>query len=182
MNTPLIINLYGAPGAGKSTGGAYIYSNLKMKGVHVRMLWNEEIEDETADEGQWLEGFASQIEDDLLTIQRNYMPEVIINTYPVGQLVRENPKLIEEFMPSIIDKSHTKNYLLLRVKHYDGDNRNHTEEESDDIGRYLRKYLNSFDLKYSAVGGHKEGYDCIIEDIMNELAEIKRYKQFERCY
>ena len=72
MNTPLIINLYGAPGAGKSTGGAYIYSNLKMRGVHVRMLWNEEIEDETADEGQWLEGFASQIEDDLLTIQRNY--------------------------------------------------------------------------------------------------------------
>lgn len=182
MKKPIIINLYGAPGAGKSTGGAYIYSNLKMKGVHVRMLWNEEIEDKTADEEQGLGNFASQIEDDLLTIQRNYMPEVIINTMPIGQLVRNDIDLIDEYMVDITDNSHSKNYLLLRVKPYRGDGRNHTEEESDDIGRYLRKYLNKLDVKYSAVGGHKEGYDCIIEDIMDTLNDIERYEQFERCY
>ena len=35
----LIINLFGAPGAGKSTGAAYIFSKLKMLGV------NEEFND-----------------------------------------------------------------------------------------------------------------------------------------
>ena len=30
----LIINLFGAPGAGKSTGAAYVFSQLKAAGVN----------------------------------------------------------------------------------------------------------------------------------------------------
>ena len=33
MKNTLIVNLYGGPGSGKSTGAAYIFSKLKMAGV-----------------------------------------------------------------------------------------------------------------------------------------------------
>ena len=38
MKKPLVINLTGAPGAGKSTGAAYIFSELKMKGVNCELI------------------------------------------------------------------------------------------------------------------------------------------------
>ena len=34
----LVVNLYGAPGAGKSTGAAYIFSKLKMAGVKAELV------------------------------------------------------------------------------------------------------------------------------------------------
>ena len=34
----LLINLYGAPGAGKSTGAAYIFTRLKMEGVNAELV------------------------------------------------------------------------------------------------------------------------------------------------
>ena len=34
----LVVNLFGAPGAGKSTGAAYIFSQLKIKSVNVELV------------------------------------------------------------------------------------------------------------------------------------------------
>lgn len=34
----LIVNLFGVPGAGKSTGAAYIFSRLKMLGVNAELV------------------------------------------------------------------------------------------------------------------------------------------------
>lgn len=169
---PLIINLYGAPGSGKSTGGAYIYSELKMRGVNVRMFWNEETEDEGALDN-FDRGITSLATSYIEQLTINYCPDVIINTYPLGQIAMCSMDLVDTYYDTIIDQNQ-KNYLLLRVKPYRGDGRNHTEEESDEIARLLRKYLDCLDVKYSAVGGHREGYECIIEDIMDKLEERKR--------
>ena len=34
----LVVNLFGTPGAGKSTGAAYIFSNLKMRGINAELV------------------------------------------------------------------------------------------------------------------------------------------------
>ena len=34
----LVVNLFGAPGSGKSTGAAYIFSQLKMKGLNAEYV------------------------------------------------------------------------------------------------------------------------------------------------
>lgn len=34
----ILINLFGAPGTGKSTGAAYIFSQLKMKGINAELV------------------------------------------------------------------------------------------------------------------------------------------------
>ncbi len=34
MKKALIVNLFGVPGAGKSTGAAYVFANLKMHGIN----------------------------------------------------------------------------------------------------------------------------------------------------
>jgi hypothetical protein len=42
--------------------------------------------------------------------------------------------------------------------------------------------LDVIGLKHSAVGGHKEGYDCIIDDIIYELEKKKDWERFQQCY
>ena len=34
----VVVNLFGAPGAGKSTGAAYVFSKLKMLGVNAELV------------------------------------------------------------------------------------------------------------------------------------------------
>ena len=34
----LVVNLFGAPGSGKSTGAAYIFSQLKIAGVNAELV------------------------------------------------------------------------------------------------------------------------------------------------
>ena len=34
----IVVNLFGAPGAGKSTGAAYIFAMLKMAGINAELV------------------------------------------------------------------------------------------------------------------------------------------------
>ena len=34
----LLVNLFGTPSAGKSTGAAYIFSQLKLKGINAELV------------------------------------------------------------------------------------------------------------------------------------------------
>lgn len=34
----IVVNLFGAPGVGKSTGAARIFSNLKMAGINAELI------------------------------------------------------------------------------------------------------------------------------------------------
>ena len=36
--TPIVVNLFGGPGCGKSTGAAYIFAKLKMAGVNAELV------------------------------------------------------------------------------------------------------------------------------------------------
>ena len=38
MKETLVVNLYGAPGSGKSTGAAYIFAELKMLGINCELI------------------------------------------------------------------------------------------------------------------------------------------------
>ena len=38
MGKTLVINLFGVPGAGKSTGAAYIFSQIKMRGINAELI------------------------------------------------------------------------------------------------------------------------------------------------
>ena len=38
MSKCIVINLFGVPSAGKSTGAAYIFSRLKMAGVNAELV------------------------------------------------------------------------------------------------------------------------------------------------
>ena len=34
----IVVNLFGVPGAGKSTGAAYIFSQLKINGINAELI------------------------------------------------------------------------------------------------------------------------------------------------
>lgn len=61
----IVVNLCGAPGAGKSTGAAYIFSKLKMAGI------NAELVTEFAKDKVW-EGSQAVFENQLYMLAKQY--------------------------------------------------------------------------------------------------------------
>lgn len=47
----IIINFFGAPGAGKSTGAAYVFARLKMAGVNCEFI-TESVKDAILEKSQ----------------------------------------------------------------------------------------------------------------------------------
>ena len=131
----LIINLFGVPGAGKSTGAAYIFSQLKMHGI------NAELVTEFAKDKVWennTEVFKNQA---YLFGTQSYRisrckdkVDVIVtdSPLPLSIFYNNDPSLTENFNKSVMDVfNHYSNinYLLLRTKPYNPIGRHQSEEE-----------------------------------------------------
>ena len=178
----LIVNLFGVPGAGKSTGAAYIFAQLKMRGI------NAELVTEFAKDKVWEENtevFKNQAyifgkQSFRLSRCRDKVDVIITDSpLPLSIFYNNDPTLTENFNKTVMDVFNSyenKIYLLLRVKPYNPSGRHQTEEESNALARPIKNLLENRNIKYAAVGGHKEGYDCIIEDIIDKLEEMKRWK------
>lgn len=169
MARTIVINLFGAPGAGKSTGAAYIFSKLKMAGI------NAELVTEYAKDKVWEnndEVFKNQVY--LLGKQSFRLSrckdkvDVIVTDSPLFLTILYNQELSENFdnlVMEIFNKYENFNYFLNRVKKYNPKGRFQTEEESDALSIKLKNLLNKHSIKYTEIPGTKEGYDKIVSDI-----------------
>ena len=117
----ILVNLFGEPGAGKSTGAAYIFSQLKMHGV------NAELVTEYAKDKVWEENIAvfknqayifgkqffkiSRCEDKVDVI-------VTDSPLPLSIIYNENSNLTENFNKTVMDVFNSYNninFLILRT-------------------------------------------------------------------
>ena len=64
------------------------------------------------------------------------------------------------------------NYLLTRVKPYNPNGRHQTESESDKVAEDLRNLLHEQSIPYVPKDGDKDGYDEIIQDVINKLFKL----------
>ena len=113
----LLINLFGGPGAGKSTGAAYIFSKLKMAGV------NAELVTEFAKDKVW-EGNKEVFKNQAYIFGKQYFKisrcadkvDVIITDSPLllSIVYNDNPVLGDSFNETV------KN--VIRRTHYDETN------------------------------------------------------------
>lgn len=169
----LLVNLCGAPGAGKSTGAAYIFSKLKMKGI------NAELVTEYAKDKVW-ENSTDLIKDQLYVFGNQWhrlnrlkdKVDVVITDSPLLlSLVYNSDKELfgNDFENLVItlSKSFTErlNYFINRVKPYNEMGRLQTEEESDELSRIIKKTFINNDEKLSDIDGDINGYDSIVIDI-----------------
>ncbi len=153
----LIINLFGAPGAGKSTGAAYIFSKLKMLGV------NAELVTEFAKDKVW-ENNTEVLSNQTYVFGKQHFRisrcadkvDVIVTDSPLllSALYNKSNLLGDDFnnLVAKIFKSYDSiNYFIKRDKPYNSTGRLHTEEESNELANALIGLITSLLLGYSVV-------------------------------
>lgn len=175
MKSTLVVNLFGVPGAGKSTGAAYIFSELKMHGVNAELV-TEFAKDKVWEENE--EVFKNQAyifgkQSYKLSRCANKVEVIITDSpLPLSIFYNNDKNLTENFNKSVMDvfnSYNNLNYLLLRNKPYNAIGRHQTEEESDALKKPLIKLLETRNIKYDSINGDLEGYKTIIYKILSLL-------------
>ena len=177
----LMVNLFGAPGAGKSTGAAYIFSQLKIRDVNAELV-TEFAKDKTWERNKKaLENQMYMFGKQLFRITRCQDDvDVIITDSPLllNTIYNHNPILGEEFnnlVFKIFNSYNNLNYYIKRVKKYNPLGRNQTEEESDQIADKVLKMLNDRKVEFTSVEGQLNNYSQIVEDVMEVLNGKERF-------
>ena len=171
----ILVNLFGAPGAGKSTGAAYIFSQLKMVGI------NAELVTEFAKDKVWEESKAV-FNNQAYIFGKQYFRisrcadkvDVIITDSPLllSLVYNNDPVLGEEFnkvVRKVMDSYNCKNYYITRTKPYNPIGRFQNEQESNEIADDILNLLNSENINFTITTGDIEGYNQIVEEIAKEL-------------
>lgn len=178
MRKPYVINLFGAPGSGKSTGAAYIFSQLKMRNINCELV-TEYAKDLTW-EGRTL---SLNCQEYIFGKQSFRMKrcrdkvDVIITDSPIplGIFYNTDPALDECFNHTVMNVFNTynnNNYLIKRVKPYNPIGRNQTESESDEIGRKIQSFLEERGIIYLEYGGEMKSYNQIILRTLRDLKDL----------
>lgn len=172
----IIINLFGAPGAGKSTGAAYIFSQLKAAGV------NAELVTEFAKDKVWEETKAV-FENQAYIFGKQYFRisrlvgkvDVVITDAPILLSVfynKDNAVLGKEFndlVYKVFDFYDRIDVFVHRVKPYNEAGRFQTEAESDQLCSDMIKFLNEYGVDCLHINGDFVGYDALTDTIMEAL-------------
>ncbi|MGN1340506.1 MAG: AAA family ATPase [Oscillospiraceae bacterium] len=173
----LIVNLFGSPGTGKSTGAAYIFSKLKLMGYNTELV-TEYAKDLTWEENwERLSNQAVVFGEQLQRISRCFdKVDVIITDSPflMGTLYNSHPALGQSFIKCVRDAHNyyskdSANYFLVRVKPYMAVGRTQTEKQSDNLAQRIEEMLSETKQEYVTVPGNSCGYDFIITDVIKQL-------------
>ena len=177
MKDTLIVNLYGGPGTGKSSGAAYIFSKLKMAGVDAEYV-TEFAKDKVWEGSQ--EAFKCQF---YITGKQAFRVSRCFGKLDV--IVTDSPIRLGKIYADMIGRKqlglacveeadryrgNTIEIFLERVKPYNPNGRNQTEEESKEIDKTIRKMLDDQGVPYAVMRGEQSGYDQVFDHIMDELA------------
>lgn len=177
----IVVNLFGGPGSGKSTGAAYVYSRLKLAGI------NCELVTEVAKDYVWDES-NPMLRDQLLVLANQFhrlrrldgKVDVAITDSPVilSAIYAKNDKLWngnKTFkmlcqLCSIYWSS--MNYLVKRWKPYSQVGRVETEEEAMQKDDEILNAMLMDGSSYKVIDGNSMGYEQIVLDVIEVLKPI----------
>jgi adenylate kinase family enzyme len=164
-----IINLFGAPGAGKSTGATYLFSQLKLLNKDAEYI-SEFAKDKVWEKND--EVFKNQLY--LLGKQAFKISRVFGK---VDYIVTDSPVLLplfyakEDYVKNAALGEFEKyipynlNFFINRVKIYNPNGRHQTEEQSNDLMTKIETLLQQRNIPYTAVNGDIAGYTKILAAI-----------------
>ena len=172
----IVVNLFGVPGAGKSTGAAYIFSNLKMRGI------NAELVTEFAKDMVWennTEVFKNQayiFGTQSFRISRcQDKVDVIVTDCPLFLTAFYNKsqilgKQFNDVVFNVFNSYNNVNFFIDRVKDYNPIGRLQTEKEAQALREPMLKMLKDYNVDFTTIDGTFKGYDLIVEQI-SEMAK-----------
>lgn len=176
----IVVNLFGVPSAGKSTGAAYIFSKIKMAGINAELItefakdkvWEENSEVFKPDNQCYL--FGKQFY--RMSRCRDKVDIIVTdNPLPLSIFYNKSEVLGEDFNKTIMNCFNSFDnisYLLLRDKPYNPKGRLQTEAESDALKEPLINLLQSRNIKYEAVKGNIDEYDKIADYVIHKILGV----------
>lgn len=171
----MVVNLFGAPGAGKSTGAALVFAALKLMGVNAELV-TEFAKDLTWEENKLpLTNQAYVFGNQYHRLERcRGKVDVIItdSPLPLGIFYNHNPILdysFDDMVLKVYDSFNNLNFYINRTKEYNPIGRNQTENESDAIAADVKKMLDLYEFSYKEVNGDVDGYLKILEEVITYL-------------
>lgn len=179
MKKTLIINFFGAPGSGKSTGAAYLFSQLKMAGIDCEyvhefakdLVWQNHKEVFENPENQYFIG-ANQF------FRMNSLlnkVDVIVTDSPLLLSVIYNKSIFlgQKYNSFIIDLFKNRldglNLLVNRNKDYNPNGRNETQEEATEIHTRIVNLLDENSIKYESIDGSPYCYRLVVEKVLAKI-------------
>jgi nicotinamide riboside kinase len=172
MNS-LVVNLWGGPSAGKTSGAFYVMGELKLRGVSC------EYAAEFAKEKHW-EGTTAAFENELyIFAKQNYRlsklngkVKVIVTDAPLlasTAYAQEYSDNYKRFVYEEFNKYHNLNYYLERVFPYEQNGRNHDEKDAGKISDDIRMILSAYKVQCTYTTGNKDGYNLIISEVLQRI-------------
>lgn len=172
----ILVNLYGAPGTGKSTGAAYIYSKLKLDGINCELV-TEYAKDMVWDQNKKaIYNQAYIFGNQYYRISRlENEVDVVITDSPLllSIIYNKDKRLGNEFIQLV--KAVSNSYenridiLFKRVKQYSIVGRLHNEKESNELFDNIKDLLDIVSPNYGIVEATEKGYNHVIDIIKEQL-------------
>lgn len=167
-----IINIAGAPGAGKSTTAAGLFHLMKLK------KFNVELVTEWIKGGVWEERFNLFNDQLYITAKQNRQLHRLIGK--VDYIISDSPLFLgaiyapfnyhnayKTFLMELYHSYDNTSYFLNRVKSYNPAGRSQTELQSNEIGYQIKSFMNDEKIKFKELNGDEKASELILEDILN---------------
>lgn len=175
MKKPIVVNLAGAPGAGKSTGAAKIFSELKMLGI------NCELVSEFAKDKTWEHNATALTCQEYVFGKQSYRlarcrneVDVIVTDSPLPLTIvyTQDEKIrdpLTKLVMAVYDSYDNINFFINRTKPYNPKGRNQTVEESDELSLAIKSLYTELGITYTEIDGDCSGYEKAISIICGKL-------------
>ena len=175
MKKPIVVNLTGAPGAGKSTGAAVIFAELKKAGVNAELV-TEFAKDKTWEHNatalncqEYVFGKQSY----RLARCRNDVDVIVTDSpLPLSLVYNDNPALDYHFSAVVLNVFNTYeniNFFINRVKPYNPKGRKQTAKESDQLSATIKNLYHNLNIGYLEINGDDEGYAFAVQEVFDYL-------------
>lgn len=177
----IVVNLMAGPGAGKSTTMAAVFAKMKMAGIDCEMAT------EFAKDLTW-EGRTRVLQNQIYVFAKQHQRitkligqvDVVITDSPIilssyYNIVNNGNPLLKDLIYSEFMKCNNLNFFIDRVKGYNPNGRNQTEEEAIKFSNEIDLMLKELKIDCTHVPGNEQGVDIIFKAIMNLVG--KKYNR-----
>lgn len=175
MSQPLTVNLFAAPGSGKSVMAAGLFYRLKSE-LHV----NAELTGEYAKDLVW-SGRLRTLEDQIYVFgkQHNRVQrlqkdcEVVISDSPIlmGLIYAPDyPQCFRQTVAWAFNRYNNINFLVERTGPYNPVGRNQTEAESDEIQEQIVTLLEEHGQTFTRISGDHDGLGKAFDRVKKSLS------------
>lgn len=171
----LVVNLFGAPGSGKSTAAAWLFANLKMENV------NAELVIEFAKGLAWENNLSALDPKNQLYILGNQQYALNKLIGKVDVILTDSPLLLssiygqgkiqglEDCCLSVFNSYNNLNFFVERAKPYNPQGRVHTEEESSNLRSEIIDLLTTHNIPFTSTWGNYVGHKKMLQKIKEVL-------------